>query len=93
MLKAYKTASTPRNGLAALGPDHLVAGQTGKGTMHFWTLRKEQMSHRSFAPEAIGPVKASGNGAFCAAGGNSGSVYIWEVRATRPRRACPQPAA
>lgn len=39
-------------------------------------IEQEQMSHRSFAPEVVGPVRSSHNGHLCAAGGASGMVGI-----------------
>jgi hypothetical protein len=40
VLRSYKTTATPRNGLSAVGRDHLVAAQNTKGTLHFWSMRK-----------------------------------------------------
>eukprot|EP00976_Prorocentrum_cordatum_P074877 1181684-Prorocentrum_minimum.AAC.4 len=78
-LKSFKTTATPRNGMCAIGREHLVTAQLGKGSLHFWSLQKEGMLHRSFTSEGISVVRASHDGHLCVAGGVSGMIYVWEV--------------
>lgn len=76
-LSQYKTNSSGR--LCALGHDYFVAAQNAKDSVHFWTWHKDQVLQRSFTQESLTAVAASPNGAYLAAGGNSGTIYVWDT--------------
>lgn len=39
-IATYKSNSSSRNGFCSLGRDYLLASQTGKGSLHFWSWHK-----------------------------------------------------
>lgn len=78
-LAQYKTNSCGRNRFCSVGPDYFVAAQNGKDSIHFWTWHKDQVHQRSFAQESLTALAASPNGAYLAAGGNSGTIYVWDT--------------
>ena len=89
-LTSFKSNACPPNGLSLLGRDYLVAAQLGRGGgLHFWAWHKDQPHQRSFAAEALTAVAATRDGAFCAAGGASGAVFVWEASSGRLLRTWP----
>ncbi|KAG2429250.1 hypothetical protein HXX76_011019 [Chlamydomonas incerta] len=86
-VSAYKGNGSPRNGLATLGNDYIVAAQVHKHALHFWSWQREQVLQRSFAAEALTCLACSPDGAYLAAGGASGTLYLWEVGSGRLMRA------
>jgi pre-rRNA-processing protein IPI3 len=89
-LTSFKTNACPPGALSTLGSDYLVAAQLGRGGgLHFWTWHKDQLHQRCFAPEPLTAVAASPGGVFCAAGGASGAVYIWETSSGRMLKSWP----
>eukprot|EP00198_Chlamydomonas_reinhardtii_P007316 XP_001696652.1 predicted protein [Chlamydomonas reinhardtii] len=104
-VSAYKGNGSSRNGLATLGNDYIVAAQTHKHALHFWSWHRvsnagftplgllfiasdpEQVLQRSFAAEALTCLACSPDGAYLAAGGASGTLYLWEVGSGRLLRA------
>ncbi|GAB4815509.1 hypothetical protein N2152v2_002555 [Parachlorella kessleri] len=88
-LTSYKGNASPANGLSLLGRDYLIANQKSKGSLHFWTWHKDQVHQRSFAVEPLTAVAATADALYCAAGGTSGSIYIWEVSSGRLLRSWP----
>ncbi len=43
------------------------------------TATQDQLHQRSFAQERLTALAASGDGAYLAAGGASGALYVWEA--------------
>lgn len=44
-----------------------------------WCWLQDQLLQRSFTQESLSAVAASPNGAYLAAGGNSGTIYVWDT--------------
>lgn len=89
-LTSFKSNACPPNGLTALGRDYLVAAQLGRGGgLHFWAWQKDQLHQRCFAAEQLTAVAATRDGVFCAAGGSSGAVFVWETSSGRLLRTWP----
>lgn len=66
-----------------------MATQLGKPALHFWTWHKDQVHQRSFPPEQITAVACTRDGAYCAGGGASGAVHLWETSTGRLLRSWP----
>eukprot|EP00271_Cylindrocystis_brebissonii_P006463 TRINITY_DN19255_c0_g1_i1.p1 TRINITY_DN19255_c0_g1~~TRINITY_DN19255_c0_g1_i1.p1 ORF type:complete len:559 (-),score=100.09 TRINITY_DN19255_c0_g1_i1:701-2377(-) len=80
----YKHAAAPRNGMCAIGRDYLGLTQIlqaggGAGGIWFWLWQKASAVLKCFPTEAVGPLTASADGSFLAAGALSGRLYLWEV--------------
>lgn len=89
-LTSFKSNACPPNGLSLLGRDYLVAAQAGRGGgLHFWAWHKDQPHLRSFAAEQLTAVAATRDGVYCAAGGASGAVFVWETSSGRLLRTWP----
>ncbi|CAK0786493.1 hypothetical protein CVIRNUC_009706 [Coccomyxa viridis] len=88
-LASFKDNSSGTNALCLLGQDYLVAAQAPKGALHFWTWHKDAVLQRCFAVEPITAVACSLDGVYCAGGGQSGSIYVWEVPSGRLLRSWP----
>jgi WD40 repeat protein len=52
-------------------------------------LLQDQVHLRSFAPEPLSAVACSPDGVFCAAGGASGALHLWETSTGRLLRSWP----
>ncbi|KAL3153211.1 hypothetical protein ABBQ38_011961 [Trebouxia sp. C0009 RCD-2024] len=76
-IATYKSNSSPRNGFCCLGRDYLLASQTGKGSLHFWSWHKDHVLQRAFTVEPMHTLAATADGAFVAGGGASGAIYVW----------------
>lgn len=46
---------------------------------HTANAKQDQVLQRSFTQESLTALAASPNGAYLAAGGNSGSLYVWDT--------------
>lgn len=88
-ISSYKTNSSSRNGFCALGRDYLIASQIGKGSLHFWTWHKDHVLQRAFTVEPMHAIAATADGAFVAAGGASGTVYLWATSSGQLLRSWP----
>lgn len=89
-LTSFKSNACPPNGLSLLGRDYLVAAQAARGgSLHFWAWHKDQPHQRCFAAEQLTAVAATRDGVFCAAGGASGAVFVWETSSGRLLRTWP----
>ncbi|PRW33905.1 ROOT INITIATION DEFECTIVE 3 [Chlorella sorokiniana] len=89
-LTSFKSNACPPNGLSLLGRDYLVAAQAARGgSLHFWAWHKDQPHQRCFAAEQLTAVAATRDGVYCAAGGASGAVFVWETSSGRLLRTWP----
>lgn len=88
-LTTYKANACPPNGISLLGSDYFISAQSGKPAVHTWTWHKDQIHQRSFPPEQITALTCTKDGAYCAAGGISGAVHLWEVTSGRLLRSWP----
>lgn len=89
-LTSFKTNACAPGCLSLLGRDYLVAAQLGRGGgLHFWAWHKDQPHLRSFAAEQLTAVTATRDGTFCAAGGASGAVFVWETSSGRLLKSWP----
>ena len=70
--------------LRALGPIVLLSTSTS-----LTYVTQDQVHQRSFAVEPLTAVAATADGLYCAAGGVSGSIYVWEVSSGRLLRSWP----
>ncbi|MEW5316242.1 MAG: hypothetical protein WDW38_007623 [Sanguina aurantia] len=82
-LTSYKPSSSSRNGLCCVGRDYLAAAQTNKDALHFFAHHKDQSVQRSFTVERTAALASSMDGTYLAAGGASGTIYLWEVGSGR----------
>jgi pre-rRNA-processing protein IPI3 len=57
--------------------------------MSITSYLQDQVHQRSFPPEQITALASTSDGAYCAAGGVSGAVHIWEVTSGRLLRSWP----
>ena len=83
LLKSYKTTAVGRGGLCVVGEDYLVAAHVAKNALDVWCFDRESAMHRFHLGEPLAVVAASPDGAFCAAGGQSGAAYLWETATGR----------
>ena len=90
-LTSFKGNACGPNALARLGRDYLIAAQLGArgGALHAWAWHKDTVHLKSFAAEPLGCVAASPDGTYCAAGGASGAIYLWETSSGRLLRSWP----
>ncbi|BDA48951.1 WD repeat-containing protein 18 [Coccomyxa sp. Obi] len=88
-LATFKDNCTSQNALCLIGRDYFAGAQHPKGSLHFWTWHKDQVLQRSYAVEPIVALVASLNGVHCAGGGQSGTIYLWEVPSGRLLRSWP----
>ena len=72
------TNSAPR-AATLLGREYFASCQSKKPIIHFWDFRKEQVKQKSFVPEKCWSVACTSDGALCAAGGESGSLHVWDT--------------
>eukprot|EP00892_Ulva_mutabilis_P008296 jgi/Ulvmu1/5839/UM025_0097.1 len=82
-LASFKQCSAPANGLALLGADYFIAPQQQKDALHTYAWFKEAIHQRSFASEKLTAVTTAPSGGFIAAGGASGTLYIWATSSGR----------
>lgn len=61
----------------------------GKGAVHAWVWHKDQPHLRCFAVEPLAALAATPDGVYCAAGGASGTIYVWETSSGRLLRSWP----
>ena len=54
-----------------------------------WPAVQDAVLQRCFAVEPITAVACSLDGVYCAGGGQSGSIYVWEVPSGRLLRSWP----
>lgn len=54
-LTSYKGNASPRNGLCCVGPDYLVAAQSSKDALQFWTWHKARAAADAADGGPIGP--------------------------------------
>ncbi|CAL8463828.1 g3362 [Coccomyxa elongata] len=88
-LATFKDNCTSQNALCLVGRDYFAGAQHPKGSLHFWTWHKDQVLQRSYAVEPIVALAASLDGTHCAGGGQSGTIYLWEVPSGRLLRSWP----
>ena len=65
-------------GLSA-SPRFLLAAERERSFVHMWSWAKEQPRYRCQAPERLGCLVCTSDGAHCVAGGVSGTLYLWQV--------------
>ncbi len=66
-----------------LGRDYVGSCQLKKPVLHFWDWRKEQVVQKSFIPEKCWSIASSRDGSLCVAGGDSGSIHLWDTSVGR----------
>ncbi|CAL5226138.1 g8957 [Coccomyxa viridis] len=86
---SFKDNASGPNALSLLGQDYLMAAQAAKGALHFWTWHKDAVLQRCYAVEPIVAVACSPDAVYCAGGGQSGTIYLWEVPSGRLLRSWP----
>jgi len=72
-----------------MGRDYFITTQISKPSLHIWTWHKDHAHQRSFPPEQITSLACTIDGAYCAAGGISGAVHLWETSTGRLIRSWP----
>eukprot|EP00890_Picochlorum_soloecismus_P005097 jgi/Picsp_1/5589/NSC_02948-R1_wd repeat domain 18 len=82
-LCSFKGNASPSRAAATLGRDYFVSCQLKKPILHFWNWRKEQVRQKSFIPEKCWSIACSRDGALCASGGDSGTMYLWDTSTGR----------
>lgn len=82
-LCSFKGSCSPAGAACVLGRDYIVSCQLKKPLLHFWDWRKEQVAQKSFIPEKCWSIACSRDGSLCAAGGESGSIHVWDTSVGR----------
>ena len=54
-----------------------------------WSAVQDAVLQRCFAVEPVTAVACSPDGVYCAGGGQSGNIYVWEVPSGRLLRSWP----
>src|SRR5271156_1290557 len=79
-LQSFRDCITSKNGLTVSADSGaLFAAQMNKGFLHIYQLGKEAVHLKMILPERILCVKLSPSGTWCAAGSESGKLFLWEV--------------
>ncbi|KAI8929058.1 hypothetical protein BC831DRAFT_433920 [Entophlyctis helioformis] len=60
-------------------PSLILSAQNDRAALHAWSFAKAQPVGKFVVPERLSCVVVSNSGRFCAAGGVSGRLYLWEV--------------
>ncbi|CAI5710770.1 unnamed protein product [Peronospora destructor] len=80
-LYCFKNCRSALNGVHAMPrTDHLVAVQEGKLALNLYNWGKDIPVYKCHVAEKMGPVTSSSCGNFLFAGGESGKVYVWDVK-------------
>lgn len=82
-LCSFKGNCSPPRAACPLGRDYFVSCQLKKPLLHFWDWRKEQITQKSFITEKCWSIACSQDGSLCAAGGDSGSIHLWDTSVGR----------
>lgn len=82
-LCSFKGNSSPARAACPLGRDYFVSCQLKKPLLHFWDWRKENVIQKSFIPEKCSSIACSLDGSLCAAGGESGTIHLWDTSVGR----------
>ncbi|KAL1526968.1 hypothetical protein AB1Y20_015657 [Prymnesium parvum] len=62
----------------------LLSAEADRSFVHVWAAaRLEAPAFRCQAPERLGCLACTEDGAYCAAGGHSGKLYLWELPSGR----------
>ena len=78
-LCSFKTSNSAPRAASLLGRDYFASCQAKKPIIHFWDYRKEQIKQKSFVPEKCWSIACTSDGSLCAAGGESGSIHVWDT--------------
>jgi len=79
-LQSFRDCITSKNGLTMSTDSSIVmAAQMDKGFLHIYQLGKEAIHLKMLLPERIRCVKISPSGTWCAAGSETGKLFLWEV--------------
>lgn len=78
-LCSFKTSNSAPRAATLLGRDYFASCQLRKPIIHFWDFRKEQVKQKSFVPEKCWSLACTNDGSLCAAGGESGSLHVWDT--------------
>ncbi|CAI5712976.1 unnamed protein product [Peronospora destructor] len=80
-LYCFKNCRSALNGVHAMPrTDHLVAVQEGKLALNLYNWGKDIPVYKCHVAEKMGPVTSSSCDNFLFAGGESGKVYLWDVK-------------
>lgn len=80
LLASYASAGCVSHGLVASARCGLVAAALGaRAAVHVWRWSKDQPIERMVCPERLACLAMSTDGAFIAAGGLNGKLYLWET--------------
>nr|KAJ3421937.1 Pre-rRNA-processing protein ipi3 [Polyrhizophydium stewartii] len=60
-------------------PSLLIAAQSDRASVNAWSFSKAQPVAKSIVPERLACIAVANSGRFCAAGGISGRLYLWEL--------------
>lgn len=78
-LCSFKTSNSAPRAASLLGRDYFASCQARKPIIHFWDFRREQVKQKSFVPEKCWSLACTNDGSLCAAGGESGSLHVWDT--------------
>jgi WD domain, G-beta repeat len=82
-LAQFKACGSPAGGVTPCGPDAFLAAQSAKDAVHTYAWHSEAVAQRSFVAEKLSCVAADRAGALVAAGGASGTLYVWQASSGR----------
>jgi len=78
LLSSLKGNSSETNCSCFISEDYFVAFQRNEPALFFWTWDRIHPVLKSSMPEKLSCLCATRDGAFVAAGGNSGNIFLWE---------------
>jgi WD40 repeat protein len=78
-IQSFRDSTTPPQGLTILHNNTILATQSSRGIIHAYTWSKDTHTAKMILPEKIRSLKVSPSGTWCAAGAESGKLFLWEV--------------
>ena len=79
-IQTFRQCVAPSGGIAFTASNtQFLAAQLDKGVVHVYSWGKDTVNTKMILPEKIRCLQVSPSGTWCAAGSESGKMFVWEV--------------